>query len=48
MRTMNGSVEGLGEDGEWEVEVVSAILESISNETQNEEIGKSFDAYRSI
>lgn len=48
MRTMNGSVEGLGEDGEWEVEVVSAILESIGNETQNEEISKSFDAYRSI
>ena len=48
MRSMNGSVAGLGEDGEWEVEVVSAILESISNEAQNEEISKSFDMYRSI
>ncbi|KAK7690108.1 hypothetical protein QCA50_006756 [Cerrena zonata] len=38
MRSMNGSVAGLGEDGDWEVEVVSAVLESIRNETQNEDI----------
>lgn len=40
MRSMNGSVAGLGEDGDWEVEVVSAVLESIRNETRNEDIGE--------
>ena len=28
------------EDGEWEVEVVSAVLEALQNEVQNEDIGK--------
>ncbi|TFY65392.1 hypothetical protein EVJ58_g2001 [Rhodofomes roseus] len=29
------------EDGEWEVELVSAVLEAISNEAQSEEVGES-------
>jgi desumoylating isopeptidase 1 len=28
------------EDGDWEVELVSAVLEAIQNEKQSEEIGK--------
>lgn len=40
MRSMNGSVAALGDDSEWEVEVVSVVLESIRNETQNEDIGE--------
>ncbi|CAL1713052.1 unnamed protein product [Somion occarium] len=38
MRAMNGSVSGLDEDGEWEIELVSAVLEAIRNEVQNEDI----------
>ncbi|KZT73971.1 DUF862-domain-containing protein [Daedalea quercina L-15889] len=32
------------EDGDWEVELVSAVLEALSNETHSEEVGTSFRA----
>lgn len=35
-----GSIDA-EDDGEWEVELVSAVLEALSNETQSEEVGKS-------
>lgn len=35
-----GPFAGPDEDGEWEVELVSAVLEALANETQSEDIGK--------
>lgn len=32
----------VAEDEEWEVEMVSAVLEALSNETQSEEVGECF------
>lgn len=32
---------GAEEDGEWEVELVSAVLEAVAKETQSEEVGES-------
>lgn len=37
-----GPSAGSEEDGEWEVELVSAILEAIANEVQSEDIGTPF------
>lgn len=33
------------EDGEWEVELVSAVLEAVANETQSEEVGECSGAF---
>lgn len=39
VRGSTGSNSAVEEDGDWEVELVSAVLEAISNETQSEEVG---------
>lgn len=36
-----GPFPGTDEEGEWEVELVSAVLQALANETQSEDIGKS-------
>lgn len=39
VRARYGPFAGSDDEGEWEVELVSAILEGIANETQSEDIG---------
>ncbi|KAI0074056.1 DUF862-domain-containing protein [Panus rudis PR-1116 ss-1] len=38
VRARNGSVAGLEEDGEWEVELLSAVLEAIRNENSSKDV----------
>lgn len=40
VRRRYGPFAAADEDGEWEVEVVSAVLEALRNETQSEDIGE--------
>jgi hypothetical protein len=37
----NSGAEGVEEDGDWEVEMVSAVVEAIDREKGSEEVGKS-------
>lgn len=39
VRARYGPFAGSDEEGEWEVELVSAVLEAIANETKSEDIG---------
>lgn len=35
-----GEVQGIEEDGDWEVEMVSAVVEALNREKSSEEVGK--------
>lgn len=45
VRSRQGYVTPAEEDGDWEVELVSAILEALQNEVQNEDIGELVAGY---
>ena len=42
VRSGNSGGDGLQEDGDWEVEMVSAVVEAVDREKGSEEVGKSF------
>ena len=42
VRNKYGPFAASEDDGDWEVEVVSAVLEALQNEVQSEDIGESF------
>lgn len=47
-KAQTGGSSSSNEDGDWEVEMVSAVVEAISREKENEEVGKSETVFHTV